>query len=79
MWRLQMNNAVPEVKTGLRPLKKDGKLGRSPYVAAFERAPGIITLRFIQLGGKKFAALRERTLKSGTLGKTTAREYSWCL
>lgn len=79
MWRLQMNNAVPEVKTGLRPVKKDGKLGRSPYVAVFERGPRITTLGFIQLGSKKFAVLRKRTLKSGTLGKTTARQYGWCL
>ena len=79
MWRLQMNNAIPEVKSGLRPTKKDGKLARSPYVAVFERVPGMTTLRFIALDGKKFAALRQRTCKSGTLGKTTAREYGWCL
>ena len=79
MWRLQMTNAVPEVRTGLRPVGDDGALGRSPYVAVFERAPGITTLRFLPLNSKKFAALRQRTLKSGTLGKTTAREYGWCL
>ena len=79
MWRLQMNNAVPEVQTGLRPVKGDGRLGRSPYVAVFKRRHGITTLRFIELRGKKFAALRARTYKSGTLGKTTAREYGWCL
>ena len=39
MWRLQMNNDVPEVRAGLRPMGKDGKLGRSPYVAVFERIP----------------------------------------
>lgn len=79
MWRLQMNNAVPEVKAGLRPLKRNGKLGRSPYVVVFERAPGITTLRFIKLDSKEFVALRERTHKGGTLGHTTAREYGWCL
>ena len=78
MWRLQMNNFVPEVKTGLRPIKEDGKLGRSLYVAVFKRVPAYITLRFIQLSGKKFAALRERTRRSGTIGKTTVREYGWC-
>ena len=36
MWRLQMRNEVPEVRRGLRPLV-DGTLGRSHYVAIFER------------------------------------------
>lgn len=81
MWRLQMNNSVPEVKAGLRPVKKDGKLGRSPYVAVFTRIPGMKakTLQFVDLGSKEFTALRKRTIKSGTLGKTTAREYGWCV
>lgn len=80
MWRLQMTNAIPEVKVGLRPTTKAGKLGRSPYVAVFERLPGKkeTKLKFITLGSKDFTALRARTLKSGTLGETTAREYGWC-
>lgn len=80
MWRLQMNNDVPEVKVGLRPKMKNGKLGRSPYVAVFTRNPaeGAIDLKFIDLKGKKFADLKAQTLKSGTLGKTPAREYGWC-
>lgn len=80
MWRLQMNNQVPEVKAGLRPIKSDGKLDRSPYVAVFDRVPGkkVTKLRFIDKSSAEFVALRQRTLKSGTLGKTTAREYGWC-
>lgn len=80
MWRLQMNNDVPEVKAGLRPKDKSGKLGRSPYVAVFVRgAKGQpISLNFIDLKGKNFAKLHKRTVETGTLGKTTAREYGWC-
>jgi len=80
MWRLQMNNDVPEVRAGLRPKRKDGKLGRSPYVAVFTRLPGkkAIRLRFLDLSSKEFAALRKRTIKSGTLGETPARQYGWC-
>lgn len=80
MWRLQMNNSVPEVKAGLRPKKKNGKRGRSPYVAIFSRNKpgGVIDLKFINLNGKDFSELRKRTIASGTLGKTSAREYGWC-
>lgn len=80
MWRLQMNNNVPEVKVGLRPEGQDGKLGRSPYVAVFGRIPGThtIKLRFLDLSSKEFRVLRKRTIRSGTLGRTTTREYGWC-
>ena len=80
MWRLQMNNNVPEVKAGLRPKGKTGKLGRSPYVAVFTRgAKGHPTsLGFVHLKGGEFAKLRKQTVETGTLGKTTAREYGWC-
>jgi HKD family nuclease len=80
MWRLQMNNNVPEVKAGLRPIEKNGKLGRSPYVAVFTRgAKGQpISLDFVDLNGREFAKLRKRTVETGTLGQTTAREYGWC-
>ena len=80
MWRLQMTIHVPEVKAGLRPRGKDGKLGRSPYVAVFTRFPRrkAIGLRFLRLDSKEFAALRKRTITSGTLGRTTARQYGWC-
>ena len=81
MWRLQMNNNVPEVKAGLRPKNRGGKLGRSPYVAIFTRnVPKKTTdLKFIDVKGKEFSKLRKQTIKSGTLGKTIAREYGWCL
>ena len=80
MWRLQMTVSVPEVRDGLRPRGQDGKLGRSPYVAVFERTPGnqAVRIRFLELNSKKFAALRKRTIRSGTLGRTTTREYGWC-
>ena len=79
MWRLQMNNNVPEVRAGLRPKKKDGKLGRSPYVAVFTRNDAEETdLKFFKLKSKEFLKLRQRTVKSGTLGKTSARQYGWC-
>jgi HKD family nuclease len=80
MWRLQMNNTVPEVKDGLRPKDKNGKLGRSPYVAVFRRGNKgqSISLGFVHLKDKNFSALRKQTIETGTLGKTTAREYGWC-
>ena len=75
-----MNNNVPEVKVGLRPTKKGGKLGRSPYVAVFTR--GVkgepISINFVDLKGTDFAKLRKRTVETGTLGRTTTREYGWC-
>ncbi|MEI6071858.1 MAG: phospholipase D family protein [Verrucomicrobiae bacterium] len=36
MWRLQLNNSVPEVARGLRLRLHDGSLARSEYVAVFE-------------------------------------------
>jgi HKD family nuclease len=81
MWRLQMNNTVPEVKSGLRPSNPDGSLGRSPYVAVFSRAVGqkVTKLGFVRIKSRDFRELRQRTISSGTLGTTTAREYGWCL
>ena len=80
MWRLQMNNYVPEVMAGLRSLRPDGTLGRSPYVAVFQRIPNsqAIRLRFLELDSAEFAALRRRAIKSGMLGRTRARQYGWC-
>lgn len=78
MWRLQMNNEVPEVAEGLRPTRSDGSLGRSPYVAVFIRKDqGVYSLRFVNLGSEEYKVLRETTSDLGTLGKTTAREYGW--
>lgn len=80
MWRLQMNNSIPEVKTGLRPIQGDGKLGRSPYVAVFEKLGdrSEYVLHFLKLNSNKFKQLLAKTETSGTLGKTTARQYGWC-
>jgi HKD family nuclease len=81
MWRLQMNNNVPEVKSGLRPRNPDGSLGRSPYVAVFSRAVDqrALKLSFLKIKSKEFRDLRKRTVSTGTLGATTTREYGWCL
>ena len=80
MWRLQLKSAVPEVRVGLRPVGKDGKLSRSPYVAVFKRTmkKEIIQLRFLNKDSEQFDKIRTRTMRSGTMGRTTAREYGWC-
>jgi len=79
MWRLQMNNDVPEVAHGLRPTLENGSLGRSEFVAVFNRIENssMFDLSFIKLGSKDFDLLREKSLDHGTLGSTTAREYGW--
>lgn len=78
MWRLQMTNDVPEVRTGLRPLVR-GRLGRSPFVAVFERLGGRRTfrLRFISDRGAEYRRIRKRSENSGTIGETSARRYGW--
>lgn len=80
MWRLQLTNEVPEVAAGLRPRLEDGKLGRSPYVAVFERTDkeSIFRLRFLDLSSAAFRKLANKSYKLGTIGKTTARQYGWC-
>ncbi len=84
MWRLQMNNDVPEVRKGLRPKLPGGKLGRSEYVAVFSRTKNqhVYELRFLLLSSKEFAALQKRSNQLGTVGHTTAtasgRIYGWC-
>ncbi|MCB2146743.1 MAG: phospholipase D family protein [Deltaproteobacteria bacterium] len=79
MWRLQMTNNVPEVADGLRPLRADGTLGRSPWVAIFKRIDknNNYTLGFVRLNGKEHKKLRQQSIVNGTYGKTTAREYGW--
>ncbi len=79
MWRLQMNNTIPEVCKGLRPILKDGKMGRSPYVAVFNKIPkkNGFEVRFIKLDSRKFKKLLAITKKTGTFGRTTARQYGW--
>lgn len=79
MWRLQMNNEVPEVARGLRPRdKRTGKLGRSPYVAVFDRGDDRRTyfLRFIRDDSAEYSELRRRSVKSS--GRTSSRRYGWC-
>ena len=80
MWRLQLTNEVPEVAAGLRPRLPDGTLGRSPYVAIFERTnkSSLFRLRFIDLSSVEFKNLAKKSSRLGTLGKTTARQYGWC-
>lgn len=80
MWRLQLNRNVPEVRTGLRPRLADGTLGRSPYVAVFQRTSEDkqFNLRFIPLSGRAFARLLAASKRNGTVGHTTARQYGWC-
>jgi hypothetical protein len=81
MWRLLLDNKVPEVKLGLRPRDPvTDKLGRSPYVAVFKKTKSKDTfdLRFLTLGTADFLRLRARSARTGTLGHTTAREYGWC-
>lgn len=79
MWRLQLNNSIPEVRKGLRPKLADGSLGRSPYVATFERTStnDVYKLNFIKLNNIKFKKIRAKSISSGTAGKTSAREYGW--
>lgn len=80
MWRLQLTSEVPEVASGLRPRLQDGTLGRSPYVAVFERTDkkSIFHLRFIDLSSAEFRRLKKKSSQLGTIGKTTARQYGWC-
>lgn len=80
MWRLQMNNTVPEVRQGLRPRKRDGTLGRSPYVAVVTRTSeaDLFGLRFVHLQSKAFRRLESKSRRLRTLGHTSARSYGWC-
>jgi len=80
MWRLQMNNDVPEVRVGLRPHMSDGSLGRSPFVAVFTRTDKVDTynLRFVDLSSTAFKNLRDKSIRHGTIGHTSARQYGWC-
>ncbi|MEO0551345.1 MAG: phospholipase D family protein [Pseudomonadota bacterium] len=81
MWRLQMNNNIPEVQSGLRPTLSNGKLGRSPYVAVFTRKSkgNSYDLRFMKLDSDEFKSLEEETIRFGTFGQTTARKYGWSI
>lgn len=81
MWRLQMNNDIPEVAIGLRPRdRRTGQLGRSPYVAVFSRADNRNTyfLKFIRDDSSEYQELRRQSSRTGTSGSTSARRYGWC-
>ncbi|MFG0305764.1 MAG: phospholipase D-like domain-containing protein [Phycisphaerales bacterium JB040] len=79
MWRLQLTREVPEVLRGLRPRNADGSLGRSPWVAVFERTDIRTTfiIRFVRLNSREHLRLRRLSHEHGTCGSTTAREYGW--
>jgi hypothetical protein len=79
MWRLQLNDEVPEVRKGLRPRLEDGTLGRSPFVAVFSRtnAADRYDLQFVELDSKAFRRLRRQSELEGAIGRTSAREYGW--
>lgn len=79
MWRLQMNNNIPEVKKGLRPKLPNGKLGRSPYVVVFtkEDTESVFGIRFIKLESSAFKKLLNESARKGAVGRTTARQYGW--
>jgi HKD family nuclease len=81
MWRLQMNNEIPEVEVGLRPRDPlTRQLGRSPLVAVFTRGGTRDTyiLRFIRDDSAEYVALRRQSVRTGTFGSTSARRYGWC-
>lgn len=79
MWRVMFPTSIPEVAKGLRPLEKGGTLGRSPYVAVFERTPKKTSfrLRFLHEDSKDYAALLARSAELGTLGDTGKRRFGW--
>lgn len=79
MWRLQMNNQVPEVKSGLRPTLPNGKLGRSPYVVVFTKLniKDLFRIEFIDIKSESFKEIRSKSARFGTVGHTTARQYGW--
>lgn len=80
MWRLQLNASVPEVAVGLRPQIPGGGLGRSPYVAVFQRLPiaSRFKLTFLLDKSTAYKRLIARSRNYGTLGQTTARKFGWC-
>ncbi len=76
MWRLTLPQAIPEVRMGLRK-RVGGKLLRSSFIAVFEKSNKRVVLTFILSDGVAYKKLRDDTIKMGTLGRTTAREYGW--
>lgn len=80
MWRVMFPRSIPEVAVGLRPVEPDGKLGRSPYVAVFDRTEKAdrYKLQFLDEGSAEYATLRARSNALGTLGDTGSRRFGWC-
>ena len=78
MWRLQMTKDVPEASKGLRPIS-NGKLGRSPYVAVFEKLKNkhCYALSFIHEKSADYKNIKKHSKKLGTIGHTTTRNYGW--
>ncbi|TRC93531.1 hypothetical protein FJV76_23355 [Mesorhizobium sp. WSM4303] len=80
MWRVYFPSSIPEVKAGLRPVEADGSLGRSPYVAVFERTlvKGQFKLKFLRDDEADYAQLKAKSEDSGTVGDTGSRRFGWC-
>lgn len=76
MWRLQFNQQVPEVQTGLRKRVK-GKLLRSEFVAVFTRQNQRFKLEFIKDTSSTYKQLIKKSRLANTWGQTTARQYGW--
>lgn len=79
MWRVLFPSAIPEIVSGLRPKDKNGKLGRSPYVAVFRKtkASGLFDLEFLHETDKRYEALKQRSLDEGAIGDTGKRLFGW--
>jgi HKD family nuclease len=80
MWRVMFPTSIPEVAAGLRPVEPDGRLGRSPFVAVFERTNirDQFGLQFLHEDSAAYAALKARSDELGTLGDTGSRRFGWC-
>jgi hypothetical protein len=80
MWRVMFTTSIPEVQEGLRPVEPDGRLGRSPFVAVFERTNirDQFGLQFLHEDSAAYAALKARSEELGTLGDTGSRRFGWC-
>ena len=73
MWRLELNNQVPEVAVGLKV-----GMERSPYVAVVTKEGGNrFALRFIRDDSAEYAALQAKSTAIGTLKRTSSRFYGW--
>ena len=80
MWRVMFPTSIPEVAAGLRPDEPDGKQGRSPYVAVFDRTKKAdrYILHFLHEGSAEYANLIARSKALGTQGDTGKRRFGWC-